>query len=313
MIANDILKYLESQKIEYSMSGDKNMPIMTYCSLDNLKDDSITWVRFIEDVIPERFEKRNNILLFAELGCEKEFNFDVLYVENVHATFFQTLEHFFRNDNPCAMEPAIESSAVVLTDNIGDNVYIGHNTFVGKDVEIGDNTKIFNNVTIQGKVIIGNNCVIDSNTTIGANGYGHYEDKEGKRKTAPHLGGVKIGNGVEIGANSCIARGCLDDTIIEDGVMMDSMSFIGHNVTVKKKAMIIAGTCIGGSTTIGEDSWLGINSTISDQIVVGENTYVGMGTLVNKEMPPNKVLVGVPCRVLRDNTNVSKIKRKNRE
>lgn len=312
MYIKEITDYLGSKNIYYKFVGNEKTEIKSYCSIDNLKDDSITWVRYIEDVNVKRFEERRNVLLFAELGHEAEFNFNVIYVPNVHSTFFQVVDFFFGNEDPNNISPQIESSATVLTRNIGNNLYVGHHTFIGEDVVVGNNVKIFNNVTIQGKVSIGDNCIIDSQTVIGATGFGHYIDNEGNKKTVPHLGGVLIGNNVEIGCNSCIARGCLDDTVIEDGVMIDSMCFVAHNVTIRKGSMIIAGTCIGGSTTVGENTWLGINSTISDQIVVGDNTYVGMGTLINKTMQPGKVLVGVPARVLRDNTNDLKIKHKHR-
>ena len=315
MIVKDILEYLDSLKIEYKYWGDRDMRIDTYCSIDNLKENAITWVRYIEDVNAESFEEKGNVLLFAELGNEKEFSFDVIYVPHVHTVFFQVVDCFFYDKNPNNLAPKIEPSATVLAPNIGKNIYVGHHTYIGDEVEIGNNVKIFNNVTIQGKVSIGDNCVIDSQTVIGATGFGHYDNIEGKRKTAPHLGGVVIGENVEIGSNTCIARGCLDNTVIEDGVMIDSMCFIAHNVIIRKNSMIIAGTCIGGSTTIGENTWLGINSTVSDQIIVGDNTYVGMGTLVNKAMQPGKVLVGVPARILRDNDEKtdSKIKHKKRD
>ena len=309
----EITEYLNTKFINYKLSADENMMISSFCSLDQLKDDSITWVRFVEDVNPVDFMKRHNILLFVELDCGVEFDFGVLYVENVHSVFFQVIDHFFQQENPNIVLPKIESTATILAHEFGENLYVGYHSFIDKDVVIGNNVRIFNNVTIQGKVTIGDNCLIDSNTVIGATGYGHYIDNMGINRTAPHLGGVRIGNNVEIGCNSCIARGCLADTIIEDDVKIDSMCFVAHNVIIKKSVMVVAGTCIGGSTTVGERSWLGLNSTVSDQIVVSEDTYVGMSTLVYKTMSPNKVLFGVPARVLRENSADSKIKHKQRE
>ena len=90
------------------------------------------------------------------------------------------------------------------------------------------------------------------------------------------------------------------------------MVCIAHNDHIRESAMLIAGTCIGGSTTIGKNVWVGLNGTISDQIVVGNDSYIGMGTLANEEVPAGKVMVGNPAFALRDREKEVKIKHKSR-
>ena len=312
MTQKDILSYLDNESIRYKHYGNPDGNILRACSIDNLKDNCITWIRYIDDFDEEAFEDTKGILLFADIDEERSLKVDAIFIENLHSNFFEIVNCFFGDLDINNVKNRIEESSIVLTDKIGENVYIGHNTYIGENVTIGDNVRIFHNVTIEGRVSIGDDCMIDSNTVIGAAGYGHYVDKDGKKKKAPHIAGVRIGKCVDIGANTCIERGCLDDTVIEDYAKIDSMVCIAHNDHIRESAMLIAGTCIGGSTTIGKNVWVGLNGTISDQIVVGNDSYIGMGTLANEEVPAGKVMVGNPAFALRDREKEVKIKHKSR-
>lgn len=303
MTIEDIIFFLEKLSIEYRYDGkkDRGKDINSFCPLNQLREDSITWVRNKIDVPIEQMNSMNNIVLFAKLGEEVEGAlFPVIYVDNVHRTFFRVLENFFGSLDPEQDREGIESTAVVETTDIGEHVYIGHHTYIGKDVIIGSHVHILNNVTIQGKVSIGDYTVIESGTTIGACGYGHYKDESGNPVCVPHLGGVIIGHHVKIGANNAISRGCLADTIIEDYVKTDNLCHIAHNDIIKCRAMLTANTVISGSTTIGENVWTAPGSLLNNSITIGDNAFLGLGAVATKNVAAGKIVVGMPAKELRD-------------
>lgn len=192
-------------------------------------------------------------------------------------------------------------NSVVETNSIGKNVYIGHNCYIGKDVVIGDNVVIKNNVSIEGKVIIGNNAIIHSGVVIGSDGYGYYQDKEGRNIKVPHFGGVIIGENVEIGANTCIDRGTLDNTVIGNNVKIDNLCHIAHNVVIKDNCSVIALSMLGGSVVLEKDSYIAPGAIIKNQLKIGEKSLVGLGAVVIKDVEKNKVVAGVPAKVIKEN------------
>ena len=192
--------------------------------------------------------------------------------------------------------PEIHPTAIISSDAIiGKNVYIGPYCVIGK-VTIGDNTTIFSNVQIHDNVSIGDNCYIKGGAVIGGAGFGYEVDDEGNRFRFPQLGGVIIGNNVEIGSNTCIDRGSLSNTIIEDYVKIDNLCHIAHNVVIKKNAMIIACSEISGSCHIGERAWISPNVSIRDWREVGNNSVVGIGSVVVKNIPNNETWMGNPAK-----------------
>ena len=160
---SEVLRILDDYNINYSFSSEDELFFSTFCPLNNLKEDSITWVRNNDSLDVEAMNCMNNIILFAELGeAVENARFPVIYVDNVHRSFFRVIDYMFKEYNPDYREPGIASSAIVETNRIGDSVYIGHNTYVGPDVMIGNNVTILNNVSIQGNVSIGEYTVIES-------------------------------------------------------------------------------------------------------------------------------------------------------
>lgn len=166
---------------------------------------------------------------------------------------------------------------------------------------IGDNVVIKNNVSIEGKVIIGNNTIIHSGVVIGTDGFGYYQNEEGKNIKVPHYGGVVIGEYVEIGANTCIDRGTLDDTVIGNYVKIDNLCHIGHNCVIEDNSSIVALSMLGGSAEISKNSYIAPGVMIKNQLKIGENSLIGMGAVVTKDVEKNKVVAGVPAKVIREN------------
>lgn len=274
--------------------------ISQFSSLNNIKDNSLIWIKKItEDTILKVQNIKNCIIICSEFKEEfLETGNACIICDNVKMVYFELLDHYFKKR---VATNVIGKSSTVLTNKIGENVFIGEGCYIGEEVSIGANTIIKNNVCIENKVEIGENVVINSGTVIGSDGFGYYELPNHTYKKVPDFGGVIIGNHVEIGANTCIDRGTLDNTVIEDGVKIDNLVHIGHNVWIKKNSMIIAQSLLGGSSILGKHSYIAPGVLIRNQIKIGDNSLVGMGAVVTKDIEANIVVAGVPAKKIRDN------------
>jgi UDP-3-O-[3-hydroxymyristoyl] glucosamine N-acyltransferase len=166
---------------------------------------------------------------------------------------------------------------------LGDAVQLGANCVIASDVTIGDSTVIHPNVTVGHDTEIGNNCIIYAGTVIGADGFGYERDGESYLKI-PQLGNVIIGNDVEIGANTAVDRGALRDTVINDGVKLDNLCQIAHNVVIGKHTLMSGHSGIAGSTKVGDYCLIGGGVGISDNIEVCDNVVVMGRTLVSSSI-----------------------------
>lgn len=300
---DNLLEFLKSMniKMRYMYSENEEIYFKSFCALNHMKEDSITWIKNIENIDIEKINNVGNLIVMVDYEQpEIKLEQPIIYVENVKRTFFRVIEHYFSELDLEKEEARICSTAIVETNKIGKNVYIGHHSYIGKDVIIGDNVRIYHNVTIQGKCEIGDETVIESGATIGVCGYGYYSDEEGIPTSVPHLGGIKIGKYVKIGANTAIARGSLDNTIIQDYVKIDNLCHIAHNVCIKKGSMIVANTVVCGSVVVGENVWTAPGSLIKNGVCVGDNSFLGLGTVATRDVPEGKVVAGVPFRILKN-------------
>jgi UDP-3-O-[3-hydroxymyristoyl] glucosamine N-acyltransferase len=186
--------------------------------------------------------------------------------------------------------------------DIGENVKIGENAFIaafaciGDDVEIGNDCQIGSGVSIANGTIIGDNVKIESNTSIGGEGFGFVKNEGDQYETFPHFGKVIIGNNVYIGSNTCIDRGSLSNTVIENGVKIDNLVHIAHNVRIGENTLVIANSMIAGSTKIGKNVWVAPSTSIINGIKIGDNATVGMGSVVVKSVEENTVVFGIPAK-----------------
>ena len=166
-------------------------------------------------------------------------------------------------------------------------------------VTVGANCYIDQRAVIR-HADIGDNVIIGPGVVIGGDGFGFVLDEgTGEVIKFPQMGRVKIGDNVEIMANSCICRGSLTDTVIEDEVKIDQLVHVGHGARIGKGTLLIAHTQIGGSSDIGRYCWLAPSVTTIDHCNVGDFALLGMGAVATKDVPANTVNVGVPARPIR--------------
>ncbi len=192
----------------------------------------------------------------------------------------------------------IHQSAIIdPAARIHPNVYIGPFTYVGKCF-IDEGSVIYGHVHIYGNTRIGRNVIIHAGTVIGADGFGYAKSDDGTWTKFPHLGGVVIEDHVEIGANACIDRGALSDTVVRQGAKLDNLVHIAHNVVIGRNAMVIANAMIAGSTQVGDNAWIAPSAALIEKISIGENAKVGIGAVVIRDVKGGQTVMGEPARTI---------------
>ncbi len=178
---------------------------------------------------------------------------------------------------------------------IAANVYIGPGCVIGNDITIGEDTRLIANVVLCHGVEIGKRGILHPGVVIGADGFGIANDN-GKWLKIPQIGSVKIGDDVEIGANTTIDRGALGNTIIDDGVKIDNQVQIGHNVYIGEHTAIAGCVGIAGSTKIGKRCMIGGAAGISGHIeIVDDVIIMAMTGVANSIKKPGVYASGVPA------------------
>lgn len=187
---------------------------------------------------------------------------------------------------------AVIESGVVL----GEGVIVGPGCFIGKNSQLGKGSRLWANVTLYHNVRLGEACLVQAGTVIGADGFG-YANERGEWIKIPQVGGVLIGNRVEIGASTTIDRGAIDDTRIADNVIIDNQCQIAHNVDIGYGTAIAGGTVIAGSTKIGKYCIIGGATVINGHIELCDQvTVTGMAMVMRPISGPGVYSSGVPAQ-----------------
>ncbi len=167
--------------------------------------------------------------------------------------------------------------------NLHDDVSIGPNCVIGRDSVVAEGTRLHASVTLYHGITIGRRCIVHSGVVIGSDGFG-FAPNHGEWEKIAQLGGVVIGDDVEIGANTAIDRGALDNTVIEDGVKLDNQIQIAHNVRIGKNTAMAACSAVAGSTTIGQNCIVGGASGIAGHLTIADNVHITAMTMVIKSL-----------------------------
>lgn len=241
----------------------------------------------------------------------------LIRVEDPYLAFTMLLEEYQKlvaSRQTGRQEPYFIGENVTIGDNeyIGPFTYIGRNSRIGKnlqlfsgayigdDVVIGDNAVIHPGVKIYDKTIIGNNCSIFANAVIGGDGFGFAPQADGAYRRIPQLGNVVIEDDVSIGSNTTIDRATMGSTIIRQGVKLDNLIQIAHNVEIGRNTVIAAQTGVSGSTKIGEQCVLAGQVGVVGHITLANGTKVGAQSGVSKSVKEaGRSLSGSPAADLK--------------
>lgn len=231
---------------------------------------------------------------FGLSGIEVPGGKTVILVKDSRLATISVLSRFFRKRPEWGRHP----SAIIHPEaEISPESYIGPNSTIGKCI-IESGCVLYGNNFLYDGVIIGRDVTIHAGTVIGTDGFGYHPGTGHHWVKFEHVGGVIIGNGVEIGSNTCIDRGTIGNTIVGDGTKIDNLVHIAHNVAIGKHCLVIAHAMIGGSCTIGDYAWIAPNAAILQKRSVGTHSTVGLGAVVLGDIPPHETWAGVPARKL---------------
>ena len=182
---------------------------------------------------------------------------------------------------------------------LGNGVVIGPHCVVGDGVSIGDGTRLWPGVTINSGATLGARTVIHSGARIACDGFG-FVFRDGAHQKIPHVGRCIIGDDVEIGANTTIDRGSIDDTVVGNGTKIDNLVQIAHNVRIGENCLLIAQVGIAGSATIGDGVVLAGQAGISGHISIGAGARVAAQAGVFGDVPAGETWSGYPARPHRE-------------
>jgi UDP-3-O-[3-hydroxymyristoyl] glucosamine N-acyltransferase len=216
-------------------------------------------------------------------------NKTLVFVDSPRIEFIRIIRKFFTTPR----SSTIHLSAIIdPSATLGSNVYVGPNAWIGEKCVVGDNTSVGGGAQILGGSIVGSNCEIYCGAVIGSDGFHFHYNSSGGLEKFPHLAKVIIENDVEVGANTCIDRGTLVDTVIGQSTKIDNLVHVGHSSIVGKRCRIVAQSFIAGNVVIGDDVWIGPSVTISNNITIGNKVSITIGSVVVKDIESGERVSG---------------------
>lgn len=303
----DISAHELAQRLGGTLIGD-NRTVSRLASPDDVSPDAIVVVP--DDKTLARLEPQEVALLVVSEKSTLATKHPHIKVKDTRLALAQLTQLF---DTRPSVAEGIHPTAVIhptvkLAEDvhIAENVIVRANAVIGKgsrigaacvisdNVQIGENCLLHPNVTLYANVTLGHRVILHSGCVIGSDGFGYASSPRGAVKVH-HLGSVRLGNDVEIGANTCIDRGTLSDSVIGDRTKIDNLCQIGHNVQIGTDCLIAGRAGISGSVTIGNRVIMGGSVLIADHITIGDGVTLAGGTGVSKNIPAGETWGGVPA------------------
>jgi UDP-3-O-[3-hydroxymyristoyl] glucosamine N-acyltransferase len=178
---------------------------------------------------------------------------------------------------------------------LGDRCRLAEGVSIGDGVTVGEDTSMDARVICYAGARIGRRVILKAGAVIGGDGFGYLSRGSGHERI-PHVGGCVIGDDVEVGSNSCVDRGSLDDTVIGQGTKLDNLVHVGHNVRIGERCLLMAGVGVAGSTRLGNDVILSGHVGVTDHLAIGDRVQVAAKSAVIGNVPADSVLSGNPAR-----------------
>lgn len=275
------------------VEGDKDAVVSTFAKIEEGKAGAISFLsnpKYTHYI----YETESTIVLINEdVVLEHPVKPTLIRVKNAYESVAQLLQLYA---STLPKKTGIDSLAFVSQSaKIGKDVYIAPFAYIGENVTIGDGTRIFPHVCIYDGCQIGSNVTIHAGSVIGADGFGFAPNQDGYDKI-PQLGIVVIEDNVEIGANTCIDRSTMGQTVIHKGVKLDNLIQVGHNCEIGENTVMSAQVGLAGSTKVGSWCMVGGQAGFSGHIHVADRTMVGAQSGVISNTKGNgENLIGAPA------------------
>jgi UDP-3-O-[3-hydroxymyristoyl] glucosamine N-acyltransferase len=257
------------------------------------------------------------VLINNDLELEKEVKATLIRVKDAYEAFANLLDLYEQSkprktgvsQNASIADSAKTGKNLYAGDfvcigeetQIGDNVRLYPQVFLGDHVTIGNNTILYPGVRVMDGCQVGNDCIIHAGTVIGSDGFGFALEQEStSRRKVPQVGNVVIGNDVEIGANVTIDRATMGSTRIGNGVKMDNLIQIAHNVEIGDNSVIVAQAGVAGSTKIGKNVILAAQAGLVGHITIGDGAIIAAQAGVAHSIREKEIVLGSPAFDIRE-------------
>ncbi|UKK47056.1 UDP-3-O-(3-hydroxymyristoyl)glucosamine N-acyltransferase [Prevotella sp. E9-3] len=291
------------------VEGNENAAVNTFAKIEEGQAGAISFLSNPKYTHYLYSTESTIVLVNEDLELEQEVSATLIRVKNAYEAVARLLQ-LYESMKP--KKTGIDPLAFVSPKaKIGENVYIGAFACIGDGAEIGDGTQIYPhavigdgvkvgtgclfypNVTIYQGCRLGNNITIHAGSVIGADGFGFAPNVEGYDKI-PQIGIVVIEDNVEIGANTCIDRSTMGQTVIHKGVKLDNLIQVAHNVEIGENTVMSAQVGIAGSTKVGSWCMFGGQVGLAGHITIGDHVNLGAQSGVPGSIKPNQTLIGTP-------------------
>jgi UDP-3-O-[3-hydroxymyristoyl] glucosamine N-acyltransferase len=275
------------------VEGNEQAAVHTFAKIEEGQEGAITFLsnpkytQYIYDT------KATIVLVNEDLQLEHPVSCTLIRVKNAYECVAKLMQMYAQSQ---PKKTGVDPLAFVSPSaQIGEDVYIGPFAVIGDGVKIGDGSRIYPNVTIYDGCQIGKNVTIHAGAVIGADGFGFAPNTEGYDKI-PQLGIVVIEDNVEIGANTCVDRSTMGQTIIHKGVKLDNLIQVAHNCEIGENTVMSAQVGMAGSTKIGAWCMVGGQAGFSGHIKIADKTFVGAQSgVISNTKGDGEQLIGAPA------------------
>jgi UDP-3-O-[3-hydroxymyristoyl] glucosamine N-acyltransferase len=290
-----------------SVEGDPTLIISGVAGLQEAQAGDITFVAHPKNLRTLRSARASAVVLDRTMPADRP----AIRVDQPYRAFATLLTLFYPRPRPRTGigQPVVIGERVrlgqdvtllpfvMLSDDVtlGDRVVLYPGVCVGPGSSIGDETVIYANVSIYDRVSIGKRVIVHAGAVIGADGFGYVPNPDGHQQKIPQVGGVRVEDDVEIGANVCIDRATLGETLIRRGTKIDNLVHIAHNVEVGEDNLLLAQVGISGSCHLGTHVTLAGQVGLSDHVQIGDGASIIAQTGVAKDVEPRAIMSGTPA------------------
>lgn len=301
-----------AQALNGVVDGDKNILVNNVSPIENGKPGTLS---FLANPKYTHYIYETNasvVIVNKDFVPEKPVKATLIRVENSYLAFAMLLQMYEQSKpKPKGIDKQV---SIHETAKLGDNIYVGPfavimqgakignnvqihaQVYVGPNVTIGDNTIIYPGVKIYENTKIGSNVIIHAGSVIGSDGFGFAPRNQQDYLKIPQIGNVVIEDYVEIGANTTIDRATMGSTIIREGVKLDNLIQVAHNVEIGENTVIAAQTGISGSTKIGKNCMIAGQVGFAGHIQIADNTTIGAQSgIAGTIKTPGQTLLGSPA------------------
>jgi UDP-3-O-[3-hydroxymyristoyl] glucosamine N-acyltransferase len=275
------------------VEGNPDAKINTFAKIEEGQEGAISFLSNPK-YTPYIYETKSSVVLVNEdVELTQSVSCTLIRVKNAYESVAKLLQLYA---SMMPQKTGIDPLAFVSKSaKIGENVYIAPFAYIGDNVTIGDGSRIFPHVTIYDGCKIGKNVTIHAGSVIGADGFGFAPNQEGYDKI-PQIGIVVIEDNVEIGANTCVDRSTMGQTIIHKGVKLDNLIQVAHNCEIGENTVMSAQVGMAGSTKIGAWCMVGGQAGFSGHIKIADKTFVGaQAGVISNTKGNGEQLIGAPA------------------